>query len=1123
MSYGLRIFGLWIFLAARLAAGHAASDPNIPPAEPLEGIDCVAVRLAIVDLSKTFGDQYPDGPKLLTELDGFEKRLEKLQKTSDENASTVFAEKFEEFKRKALLANPLLDFEKLLLIKRKPDGDPRRWNAPNKGLGEFIGLPRQSSWALPRIENPLIWENQICTLSGLNPDGKLEVIFEPETKRLVSDVDLHFDGGRLMFSMPDGKTIWQVFEIDIDGSELKQLTSSAEGDVHNYDSCYLPTGEIAFVSTASFQAVPCNSSIFVGMLYKMEADGSGIRQLCFEQDHNYHPTVMNDGRILYLRWEYTDIPHVWARFLFTMNPDGTGQRQYYGSGSYWPNSIFYARPIPNHPTKIAGIVTGHHVGRVGELLIFDPAKGRTSIDGVVQRIPGRGKTVAALIEDKLTMESWPKFLHPYPLSENYFLVSAKPAKSDLWGIYMVDVFDNITLIKEVEGYGLFEPVPIRKVKAPPVIVDRVDLSRKDATVYIEDIYQGPGLAGVPKGAVKELRLFTYHYAYTKFAGINYRVGIDGPWEPKCVLGTVPVEDDGSVMFNIPANTPISIQPLDADGKALQLMRSWMTAMPGEFVSCTGCHEKQNQAPPSRMTKAQRKVPAEIKPFADGLRGFSFKHDVQPVLDKYCVSCHDGSKEKSGGDMPNFKSDQGKLFAIKNKDPRIIEIEGVAKAELMKKYAGVFQPSYIELRKYVRVGGFESDIRVLNPGEFHTNTSELFQILKKGHYGVQIDDEAMKMLATWVDLNTPCHGTWQDTCTLKGAMQNIGRRATYRKMYAGLENDPESYFGMAVTTVEPAKIKPFVRDKVKELECAGWPLDAQDAAKRQLEGSGGKVTQQIDLGNGAQLDMVFVPDGKFVMGDADGEIDESPLSIVTIEKPFWMAKFEITNAQYAQFDASHESRYEHKGSWQFSEGHLGWPLDNPQQPVVRISFDEAMEFCKWLSEKTGHRVTLPTEAQWEYACRAGSATAFSYGDIDTDFSAYANMSDVTMEQLAYDTDGKYTGDITPRDKRFNDGMLVTANVGTYKPNKWGLCDMHGNVWEWTKSSYAAYPYKDGDGRNGLTDVSEEKIVRGGSWRDRPKRCRSAYRLSYPQWQKVYNTGFRVIIETDKTQPVAASQN
>ena len=160
------------------------------------------------------------------------------------------------------------------------------------------------------------------------------------------------------------------------------MSPDNQPNVHNFDSCYLPNEKIAFISTAPFQGVPCNASVNVGMMYLMDNNGNNVRQICFEQDHNFCSTVMNDGRVLYLRWEYTDIPHVWARFLFTMNPDGTTQKEYYGSGGYWPNAIFYARPIPDHPTKVVGIVTGHHVGRVGELVIFEPSLGRNATDGV---------------------------------------------------------------------------------------------------------------------------------------------------------------------------------------------------------------------------------------------------------------------------------------------------------------------------------------------------------------------------------------------------------------------------------------------------------------------------------------------------------------------------------------------------------------------------------------------------------------------------------------------------------------------------------------------------------------------------------------------------------------------
>ena len=126
-----------------------------------------------------------------------------------------------------------------------------------------------------------------------------------------------------------------------------------------------------------------------------------------------------------------------------------------------------------------------------------------------------------------------------------------------------------------------------------------------------------------------------------------------------------------------------------------------------------------------------------------------------------------------------------------------------------------------------------------------------------------------------------------------------------------------------------------------------------------------------------------------------------------------------------------------------------------------------------------------------------------------------MADVTIRQLAYDTDGRYTMDLTPRDGRYNDGKLVTAVVGTYKPNPWGLYDMHGNASEWTRSTYRPYPYRPDDGRNDITNTGN-RTVRGGSWRDRPKRCRSAFRLNYPRWQRVYNVGFRIVVRPSRDE-------
>jgi len=1095
-------------------AENQASDPFNKALTDLEMVNLSAMRLAIRDMLKTFPAEYTKGEDYLKALDTYETRLPKIKDALRQGNKTALMKAGEvvSFQREALLSNPLLNFDRLLLIKRKPLGDPRRAEEPNRGIGKFVGMPQQSSWQLQTMPNTDGWDNEICFLSPVEKEGGLTTLYIPPDGRLINEMDLHFDGDRLMFSMPDSRKLWQVFEMNIDGNNLRQVSPKDQPDVHNFDSCYLPNGKIAFISTAPFQGVPCNASVNVGMMYLMDADGRNVRQICFEQDHNFCPTVMNDGRILYLRWEYTDIPHVWARFLFTMNPDGTSQREFYGSGGYWPNAIFFARPIPDHPTKVVGIVTGHHVGRVGELVIFDPALGRMSTDGVVQRIPGYRNKVQPLIQDKLAMECWPKFLHPWPLSEKYCIVACKPRPQDLWGIYLVDIFDNIVLLKEVEGYALLEPIPIRRTKRPPVIVDRVDLARDDALVFLENIYKGPGLKGVPQGAVKKLRLLTYHFAYHKVAGINHRVGADGPWEPKRVLGTVPVEKDGSAVFRVPANTPIAVQPLDADGKALQLMRSWLTAMPGEIISCVGCHEKQNSGPPNQRTIAAGKRPAQIEPWLGPARGFSFKREVQPVLQKYCVSCHDGSQQDKDLEIPDLRAEQGRYYAYKNGVPEANIISGVPREELVRKYGGVFDPSYITLRSFVRVGGLESDLRLLYPGEFCADTTELVQMLMKGHHGVRLDAEAWQRIMTWIDLNAPCHGTWTEVVGPEKTQNDHKRRIELRRLYGGPLEDPEVYPGgeapaMAQDKIVPVKPEPVPERAIKIHRLSDWPLSITEAKRRQ------DLTRRvIDLDNNLKLEMVLIPAGRFIMGDANGCEDERPLTVVNIEKSFWMSRFEVTNEIYAKFDPSHDSKYEHKGSWMFNEWDLGWALNQPRQPVVRVSWKEAMEFCRWLSMRTGKDVSLPTEAQWEWACRAGTETALYYGDLDTDFSEFGNMADFTMRELVYDARDQYSPDLVPRDARFNDKKLITAEVGSYKPNAWGLHDMHGNVWEWTRSTYRPYPYDSDDGRNDISDIGR-KVARGGSWYDRPKRCRSAFRLSYPAWQKVYNLGFRIVIEAD----------
>ncbi len=1002
--------------------------------------------------------------------------------------------------RRVALSNPLLDFDRLLLVKRSV-GSPR------------LGLPQnwQSNCVLPTKG----FDDEISVLSSVRSGETLSTVYRPSGPHFVGDVDLHFNGDRMLFSSVSENGTWQVYEVGIDGTGLRQVTPPLP-DVHNYDACYLPDGAIVFSSTASMAAVPCvNGSTRVANFYRLEPDGA-IRQLCFDQEHNWCPTMLESGRILYLRWEYTDTPHSHDRVLFSMNPDGTGQMEFYGSNSYWPNSLFYARPIPGKPSMFVGVVGGHHgVPRMGELVLFDVGHGRRESSGTVQRIPGDRKPVrsvtdpryeSSLIQDQLVDGSWPKFLHPYPLSEKYFLTACQPTPKSLWGVYLADVFGNLTLIKEMPGFALLEPLPLRPTTPPPVIPPKVDLNRKDAVVYLSDIYAGDGLKGIPRGTVKKLRLISYHYLFPGMGGPQGVVGMEGPWDIKRIVGTVPVEKDGSAVFRIPANTPIAVQPLDHDGKALQLMRSWFTGMPGEVLSCVGCHENQSSTPPAQYALASNRKPAEIEPWHGPARGFSFEREVQPVLDKHCVSCHDGQ----------LASDRATAFDLRG-------LEQITDYTSVYHYgahdAGHFSTSYVALHRFVRRPGLESDYHLLMPMEFHADTTQLVQLLKKGHYGVELDREAWDRLVTWIDLNAPYHGTWTEIAGAERVAPPAKRRRELLKLYANVDSDPESEARPAARKkIEPVPPAPAKVLPVSHVECPGWPFDAEEALRRQA--ALGSPSRSIRLAEGVTMEMVRIPAGEFVMGSWDGSPDEQPTCRVRIEHPFWMGRLEVTNEQFELFDPSHDSRVESRFAMQF--GVRGFYVNGPTQPVVRVSWQQAMAFCDWLSRLTGERFSLPTEAQWEYACRAGTETPFYFGGRGADFSQSANLADRMLSEFVchpykkqrepYARPSKYD-DWIPKDTRFHDGGFLSEEGGRYQANPWGLLDMHGNVSEWTRSAMRAYPYQNGDGRNDAGGA-DSRVVRGGSWRDRPARARSAFRLAYRPYQGVYNVGFRVVCLSDE---------
>lgn len=948
-----------------------------------------------------------------------------------------------------------LEDVKILCVKRKwPEWSKRKYKSILYDLGFPSNHECQSS-----LEKD-IYENEIGIYDPAT--GNYKILYKPDGKFFVGQISLHWNADKFLFTQSDSIN-WKIFEMNIDGSGLRQVSQTPD-DVDSFDPCYLPDGRIVFASNAPMQCVPCwhgTESKYVANLYSMNADGSGMRRLCFDQDHDMHPFVRNNGQVMFSRWDYTGINRIFLRPIMAMNPDGTGQKSIYGSNMWFPSGFYYPKELPGQTGKFLGIVAGYHNSwRSGKLAILDLNNTDSPTAGTKQ-IHGKWEPLEPEIRDGWTGPSWPEFMTPSIITDQYYLTSAwEKLQHQKMGIYLADADNNITLLHEEEGYAFLEPIPIKQQKVPPVVPDRVNLAKDDATVYIQDVYVGQGLKDVPRGTVKDLRVIAYDFGYVGMAGVD-KVGLAGPWEAMRILGTTQVEEDGSAMFKIPANTPVAFQPLDENGSAVQLMRSWVTAMPGETMSCVGCHESPETVPVPKRSIALQKAPQSLVEWYGPARGFDFEREVQPVLNRYCVSCHNEENEldlRAEVHFPEYTGRYPGRYDYMRLHP-----------ELKEKYDNkvLYTPAYEALLPYIRRVNAGDDVSILEPGEYHTGTSELVQLLKEGHKGIELDRESMSRITTWIDMNAPCHGTWQEVYNEPFPGNENERRWQLASLYGGPSMIPDviqqpNHYDETPVVFEYEEAKPPKRKKLKKIP---------------------KLTyRSIDLGNGEKIELV------------------------NFGESYWMGAFEISNAQFRQFDAKHTSRYFGKRHPEGSKGDgKGMTLDDDDQPAVRVSWDRAMAFCAWLSEKTGMQVTLPTSSQWEYACLAGSTGGFYFDGED--FSAFENMADSTFAtygyqgksihghfQVALDVDLVISEGVDLANRQFNGGACVTAQIGSYQPNKFGLYDMHGNAAEWTSSDFG----------------TNEKTVKGGSYLDRPERCSVNVSHGYPQWQNVYNAGFRIVV-------------
>jgi len=651
-------------------------------------------------------------------------------------------------KRNILLKNPVLDFSRLLLIDQPlPQGPESRHEA----------IHRMGIMAVPG--------GRLLVLDGLHPGGKLRQL-APDKPGAFWRPDLSFDAKKVLFCYkPFDEKSFHLYEMNMDGTGRRQLTDSDYDDV---DPIYLPDGHIIFTTTRGNSYVRCGPFIYSYILARCDADGSNVYLISHNGEPDFVPALLNDGRVIYSRWEYTDKPLWRLQKLWTTNQDGTGTAHFWGNQSVWPDHLSEPRPIPgSRRVMFSGV--GHHDWWSGSIGIVDPDKGRDWPHGLTKvtadlrwpevEVPPKDPQEAA---DYHASGRFTGYKTPYPLSKEDFLVSARGAGGK-FRLYLMDVHGNRELIYE-GVHNAWHAMPVKPRPVPPSQPDSVawpgtGTERKPVepgAFFSVDVTQG--VPELSRGMVKYLRVFQLDYKTYSTWNKTYRhsgpaVSIVQEEGVKRILSEVPVEADGSVHFKAPAGRALYFQLLDADRRCLQTMRSFTGLMPGEHRGCVGCHEMHSGTPQQQRGLAIQRPPAELSPPPWGTESISYERFAQPVLDRYCVKCHHGKAKDSS--EPNLVLRPGhNVF----KEPYLTLVGpagwgnpvrggspgyGIAGAIPVESSYGQNDPK---------------GVTTLRPMQYLSYKSRLIELASSGkHYDVKVDPVGLHRLIAWVDACCPYMG------------------------------------------------------------------------------------------------------------------------------------------------------------------------------------------------------------------------------------------------------------------------------------------------------------------------------------------------------------------------------
>jgi len=750
--------------------------------------DLARLRAAVSALGQSHPDKYPAAEQL-AHLDEYERRLTAQAGTRLDPADPATRRLMGELpvmRRRMLVdVNPMLRGTEILFVKRYTYNSKHFYD-------DFQHIHR--------------WGGNLCVLSLA--DGRVREIVPQLAGGVFDRYDLSFDARRILFGYRrprrEGFRLW---EVGVDGSGLRQVTqppaeekrriaaygrtSFGDGfygllgyqfwtdDVH---PCYLPDGGIAFASTRSEHGVLCTPAHYLACtnLFRSDAQGGSVRPLSQGALSEFTPTMMEDGRILYNRWEYVYKGIAAVQSLWITRPDGSGSEEFYGDDIANPGVFWQARQVPGHPHLAVCIGCGHEPLGIGHVLLLDLNKDKRTPEPILSLTPNV-KTQGLRGLFQLRNGVWredvygPFYSDPYPLSDQFFLVSCNPDKryndEAGYGIYLLDVFGNRVPIYQDPNMSSWEPMPLRPRAMPPVLpsvaaaqADRPSQAasggsqgpankKRDATarVFLSDVYRG--LPGVAPGTVKYLRVME-QIAKPWAAEVDplrdEDRSADGFGGHLCVSwnahiwvavlrGIVPVEADGSAFFEVPAGRNLFFQALDKDYMEVQRMRTFLNFEPGEVRSCIGCHEHRTQAPVSRRAAAMGRAPSTLsaQPGEVAPRPFDYATAVQPILARHCATCHNGKDPKA---LPDLRGEMTTLFN--------------------RSYEGLMQGKWVNTIQEWNGGNYAMmHAAIVPPYTYGSHASRLVKLLQGGHYDAKLSPEEWVRLVTWIDCGAPYYGSY----------------------------------------------------------------------------------------------------------------------------------------------------------------------------------------------------------------------------------------------------------------------------------------------------------------------------------------------------------------------------